>query len=80
MDGFRRRLAAEQRGHLDERVAVEQRVLDVVPGDLRDVRLGQVDPERVVVGRLLAEERVAMVVDDRDRVEVEGHRSAWLST
>ncbi len=80
VDGFRRRLAAEQRGHLDERVAVEQRVLDVVPGDLRDVRLGQVDPERVVVGRLLAEERVAMVVDDRDRVEVEGQRSACLST
>jgi hypothetical protein len=49
-------------------------VLDVVAGDLREVRLRQVVPERVVVGRLLAEQRMAVIVDDRDRVEVEAHR------
>ena len=49
-------------------------VRDVVAGDLREGRLGQVDPEGVVVGRLLAQQRMAVVVDDRDRVEVERHR------
>jgi hypothetical protein len=42
--------------------------------------LGQVDPERVVVWRLLAQQRVAVVVDDRDRVEVERHGRPPVST
>ena len=50
MHGVGRRLAVQQPGELADRPVVEQRVRDVVPRHLREVRLGQVDPERVVVG------------------------------
>ena len=73
MDGVGRRFDVEQPGQLTDGPLVEQRMRDVVPGDLGEVRLGQVDPERLVIRRLLAQQRVAVVVDDRDRREVEGH-------
>src|SRR5206468_6455338 len=67
------RLAVQDLGELDHRPAVEDGRRDVVSRDLWVVRLGQVDAERVVVQRLLSKERVAVVVDDRDRAEIERH-------
>ena len=44
-----RGLDLEQPRQLTDGPLVEERMRDVVPGDLGEVRLGQVDPERLVV-------------------------------
>src|SRR4029079_13430808 len=86
VDAVRRRRAVEEIGELDERPPVEDRRRDVVARDLLEVRLGQMDPERVIVERLRTQQRVAVVVDDRDRIEIEPHSRArqylkkWLSS
>ena len=80
VNGVGCRLAVEQERELAHRPLIEDRRRDMVPGDLREVRLGQMDPESVVVRRLRPEQRVAMVVDDRDRVEIERHRAMRIST
>ena len=80
MDRIGRRLAVKQDGQLAHGPLVEQRMRHVIPGDLREVRLGQVDPERVVIGWLPAQERVAVVVDDRNRRKIDGHWAAPVST
>jgi hypothetical protein len=72
----RRQLAVQQRGH---RGSSTGGVGDVVAGHVREVRLRQVDPNRVV-RRLAPEQRMAVVVDDRDRREVEGHDGGRIST
>ena len=81
VDRGRLRLTTEQRCQLADRPVVDEGVWDVPPRDLRDRRFGQVVSERLVVLWLVPEERMAVVVDDRDGGQVERHLDcAPLST
>ena len=81
VDGVGRRLAVEQRrpargssiGRTSE-CGTSSRAISGKYDSVRWIR------NAVVVRRLVAQQRVAVVVDDRDRREVEGHRCARIST